>query len=222
MNKLIEKLVADIEKKSSEQSLFIVGVSGLDASGKSQIAEILSKKLKERGKNILSVSGDSFQFSREYKEDLHEKDWATQHMKRTINFEKMVSEFLQPLQSFPNELQLDIVNYDTKEKVKTTISLRYPLIVVIESIYLFSRTLTPYFDYKIFLDISIEEALKRATSRKRDLELYGSAYGIEQKYKTKNFPGYFQFDHQENPKGHADVIIDNNDWQNPAIIKDKL
>jgi uridine kinase len=221
-NQLTEKLVADIEKKSDGRSLFIVGVSGLDASGKSQIADSLSRKLSEKGKNILSMSGDSFQFPREYKEDFQEKDWATQHMRRTINFQKMIDELLQPLQALPDTLQLDIVDYDTKEKVKTAIPLQYPLIVIIESIYLFSRRIMPYLNYKIFLDISIEEALTRATLRKRDLELYGSVQGIERKYKQKNFPGYLEFGLLEDPKSHADVLIDNNDWKNPVIIKDSL
>lgn len=221
-HQLTEKLVADIEKKSDDHSLFIVAISGLDASGKSQIAEVLARKLEDRKKNVLSVSGDSFQFPREYKEDFQEKDWTTQHIRRTINFEKMTTELFQPLQALPNTLQLDIVNYDTKEKVKTAVSLQYPLILIVESIYLFSHKMMPYFDYKIFLDISIAEALKRATLRKRDLELYGSADGIQQKYETKNFPGYLEFDKQENPKSLSDVVIDNNDWQNPVIIKGEL
>jgi uridine kinase len=97
--------------------------------------------------------------------------------------------------------------------------LTYPLIVIIESIYLFQKSIIPYLNYKIFLDISINEALKRAQSRKRDLNLYNGSTGVEKKYSMKNFPGYIQFEKEEDPKQYADVIIDNNNWKNPVVVR---
>lgn len=218
-DQFIEFLVEKINQQSHGRQLFIVGVSGLDASGKSQIAKLLSNHLASKKINILTVSGDSFQYPRGYKENLQEQDWATQHIKRTINFDKLIQEFLKPLQNFPKTLSLNIVDYDTKETIQKNVSLTYPLIVIIESIYLFQKNIVPYLNYKIFLDISINEALKRAQSRQRDLDLYGGIEGIEKKYSTKNFPGYIQFEKQENPKQFADIIVDNNDWKNPVIVK---
>lgn len=217
---LIDTLTSAILQKSVDAQLFIVGISGLDASGKSQTATLLAKQLRDKGKNILSLSGDSFQFPRAYKEDFQEETWAQQHMLRTINFAKMKTELLEPLQTLPASLPIDIIDYDTKEQVRTAIPLEYPLIVILESIYLFSRELAVYFNYKIFLDISVEESLKRAKARPRDLELYGGETGVEKKYTAKNFPGYLEFDRLENPKQYADVVIDNTDWQNPSIRSD--
>lgn len=219
-DQLIDTLTATILQKSADTQLFIVGISGLDASGKSQVTATITNQLKNQGKNVLSLSGDSFQFPRAYKEDFQEETWAQQHMHRTINFAKMKTELLEPLQTLPTSLPLDVVDYDTKEQIRTDVSLQYPLIVVLESIYLFSQELSRYFNYKIFLDISVEESLKRAKTRPRDLELYGGETGVEKKYTTKNFPGYLEFDRLENPKQYADIVVDNTDWQNPVISSD--
>jgi uridine kinase len=211
-------LLEEILRKAELKKLFIVGISGLDASGKSQIAQTLTTELEKKGKSILSISGDSFQYPRGYKEDFQEETWAIQHIRRTINFEKMRNDFLIPLKQEPKSILIDIVNYDSKERVQKKIKLNYPLIVIIESIYLFQKSLIEFFDYTIFLDITPEESLNRVQSRPRDLELYGSLEGIEKKYTTKNYPGYQLFNQQENPKQYANVIIDNNDWEHPTLL----
>ncbi len=216
---LITKLVATIQEKSRGRQLFVVGITGLDASGKSKVAQLLSDYLTSQQISVLAVSGDSFQYPREYKENLQEKDWPTQHIKRTINFDKMIGEFFEPLQDLPKILPLNIIDYDTKEMIEQEISLTYPLVVIVESIYLLQKNIVPYLDYKIFLDISIDEALKRAQARQRDLDLYSGKAGVEKKYSTKNFPGYLQFEKQEHPKQYADMIVDNNDWQQPVIVE---
>lgn len=211
-------LLAEILKKQDQKELFVVGISGLDASGKSQVAQSLTQELIVKGENILSLSGDSFQYPREYKEDFQEETWALQHIRRTINFDKMRKDFLIPLKQQPESISIDVVDYDTKEHVQKRVELHYPLIVIIESIYLFQKSLIEFFDYTIFLNITPEESLKRAQSRPRDLELYGSLEGIEKKYTTKNYPGYELFDQQENPKQYANVVIDNNDWKRPILL----
>lgn len=222
IHQVIDKLSIEIQEKSQGLELFVVGISGLDASGKTQVAKLLSGQLVSNGVNVLTVSGDSFQYPREYKENLQETDWATQHIKRTINFEKMTQEFLVRLQQLPNNLSLDVVDYDTKEVIQKNITLSYPLVVIIESIYLFQKTLIPFIQYKIFLAISIPESLKRAQSRQRDLDLYGGPEGVKKKYSLKNYPGFIQFEKQENPKQYADTIIDNNDWENPVVSSGKF
>jgi uridine kinase len=216
---LIKNLLADINLKSKDKKTFYIGITGLDASGKSQIASVLTKELQQTGKNVLSFSGDSFQFPKEYKNDLQEESWAVQHYKRTINFKLMIDSLLNPLKSFPAKIPLSIIDYDTKENIQKDFELNYPLIIIVESIYLFKKEMIEFFDYKIFLDISIEESLKRTQSRQRDLDLYGDKEGVATKYNTKNFPGYLLYLKQDNPKESAEVIIDNNDWQNPIVTK---
>ncbi len=216
---LVNKLADKISVLSKNKAIFIVGITGLDASGKSKLGGAISDKLLEAGRNVFSISGDSFQFPRDYKENFVEKTWAIQHIKRTIDFKGMVERFLKPILKKPASIKIDGINYDSGEKIESNVPLKYPLIVVIESIYLFQPSILRYIDYKIFLDINVDKALSRAKLRSRDLELYGDAKGIEKKYSKKNFAGYVFFDKTVQPKQYADVIIDNNDWKNPKVEK---
>lgn len=68
---------------------------------------------------------------------------------------------------------------------------------------------------KIFLDISFDEVLKRAA--KRDLSLLGK--DVIEKYNNKYIPIPKLYIEKYNPKILSDIIIDNNDYWNPKIIK---
>jgi uridine kinase len=216
---LVSKLVQKIEILSKNESIFIVGITGLDASGKSNLSKAISSALINLNKNVLTISGDFFQFPREYKENFSEKTWALQHIKRTINFKEMVEKFLKPISGKPNNIKIDGVDYDFGQRIQKDIPLHYPLIIVLESIYLFQPSIVKYLNYKVFIDITEEEALSRAKKRTRDLELYGDEMGIEKKYVNKNFAGYSFFDKTVKPKQYSDIIIDNNEWEKPKVIK---
>lgn len=216
---LVELLTKEVSERQGRKKLFIVGISGLDASGKSTIAQKLTEKLNDRKVNVLFVSGDYFQFGREYKEDIQEDSLALQHIHRTINFNAMKDDLLSTLESHPQSLSLQIVDYDVGTQRKKTFSLSYPLVVVVESIYLFQPDLLPYFDMNVFLETSFETALSRAYSRPRDIRLYKNASGIREKYTSKNFAGYSLFEKEHQPKSHADIVIDTNDWDNLQIIR---
>lgn len=218
---LVEELVNIIDNKSKGHKLFIVGISGLDASGKSTISRLVDEKLREQSCNSIFISGDSFQFPKEYKNDLVEDSWALQHIKRTVNFDSMINDFLKPLQTYPETLNLKMIDYDTGENVDKEIELKYPLVVVLESIYLFQPDLLDYIDYKVYLDISTKVALERAKERPRDLFLYKDEKGIEEKYSKKNFAGNALFMEKYNPIKIADIVIDNNEWRSPSLIREK-
>ena len=215
---LVDTLIQSVLEQATHKKLFIVGITGLDASGKSKLAEQMAKKLKSAGRHVFTISGDSFQYPREYKEKLVEQSWALQHIKRTINFQSMIDDLFKPLQLYPRSLDLNIINYDLGTSARQTFQLSYPLIVMVESIYLFQKSTLPYLDFKIFLEVSMGTALLRAQTRPRDLKLYGSVEGIKKKYMTKNFAGYQLFEKQFHPKEFADIIIKNDNWQYPVVL----
>lgn len=63
---LVNKLADKISVLSKNKAIFIVGITELDASGKSKLGGAISDKLLEAGRNVFSISGDSFQFPRDY------------------------------------------------------------------------------------------------------------------------------------------------------------
>jgi uridine kinase len=84
-------------------------------------------------------------------------------------------------------------------------------IAVLEGVFLFREELSPFTDYKIFLEISFEECLRRAQARD-SREIYS-------KYAEKYIPAQKKYLAAFPPEKNADMIIDNSDWQNPRITR---
>lgn len=215
---MVQEILHTILKLSEWKEVFVVGLSGLDASGKSQLGKALYKELQKLWKNSYYISGDAFHFDMDYSNTLVETDWAHQHMNHSINLKKIRNNFLIPLRNKEENISVETKCFDSWE-TSAHISVIYSCIYIIESIYLFREDIIEFLDYKIFLDITESTCLKRCYNRARDHELYGDNEWIRQKYEIKNFPGYRLFLQLQNPKARADILIDNNDYLNPKILK---
>lgn len=202
--------------------VFTVGISGLDTSGKSQLSSALASRLQEKGRKTWVVSGDSFHYPQTYKETLAEPTWGMQHAKRILNFEALIQTVLHPLRQQPDRLTLSLLDYDTGEVVPQVWTFVEAAVVVVESVYLFQPALCPYLDYKIFLQVSEETALKRAQARPRDAAFYGGEAGVAAHYTAQNFPGYRWFDETYQPLQYAHLVLDNTDWQQPILVKQTI
>ncbi|KRO23670.1 nucleoside/nucleotide kinase family protein [Pediococcus argentinicus] len=88
-------------------------------------------------------------------------------------------------------------------------------IVLVEGMLLFKNELNQYFDYKVFLDVSGTEILKRG--KQRDVPKFG--LGILQKYRERYIPVYHRYLEIDKPITSAHMVIDNNNIEDPIILK---
>ena len=70
-----------------------------------------------------------------------------------------------------------------------------------------------YLDFKIFLVVNNSTALERAKSRDKYIE------NVENRYLSKYFAGQKIYFDEVDPFTVADIIINNDDFNNPKIIK---
>jgi len=76
--------------------------------------------------------------------------------------------------------------------------------------------LNALWDYRIFVHVDFEVALRRAMLR--DQTLFGSPEAVQARYLQRYFPGqrlYFQAVH---PQKRADVVIENSDPAHPELL----
>jgi uridine kinase len=105
---------------------------------------------------------------------------------------------------------LTVLDWKTdKYEIEKEFSFHQDTIVIFEGVFLFRKDLSPYIDYKIFIEIPFEESLRRAKTRdiKEVFEKYNEKYLPAQKRYLEEYP----------PSETADMIIGNSDWENPKI-----
>jgi len=86
-------------------------------------------------------------------------------------------------------------------------------VIIVEGVLLFRPPLDGLFDYKVFLDVTFEEVLRRA--RERDVTRYGEA--IMQRYVNRYIPAQKIYLSKYKPEEASDLVVDNNDIYKPTI-----
>jgi uridine kinase len=89
-------------------------------------------------------------------------------------------------------------------------------ILLVDGVFLLRPRLQEAWDFTIFVSVSFEETLRRATTR--DLELFGTADEVERRYRIRYIPGQKLYFARARPDGTADAIVLNEDVAAPVLF----
>jgi uridine kinase len=76
--------------------------------------------------------------------------------------------------------------------------------------------LDPYWDMRIYVDVSFGEVLRRGIAR--DQEWMGSAAEAAHRYRTKYIPGERRYVDEVRPRDRAQVVVGNEDVTTPSLV----
>ena len=213
---LIEQIVNHILTIKKE-GVIKVGIDGIDASGKTIIADELAEELKLRNKNVIRASIDGFHNSRKIR--YTQGTLSPQgYFYDSFNYSALKELLLDPLSDI-KDLSYKTKLYDfiaDKQVAAETIKAEKDSILIFEGVFLFRKEIGSYWDLKIFIKIKFEKSLERALAR--DLYLFNDINIIKEKYSVRYIPGQMIYYEKENPELKTDIIIDNNDFNSPEMI----
>lgn len=206
---IFENVLEKIRAWKKKGRPFVVGITGIDCSGKTHFADSLNDYLITRGFQTQLISIDDFHNPSAYRySGVNE---AVNYFNRSFNINVIIEKLLIPIRenktysvSLPT-LNLETDEYDTEKEWK----FNQDTIVIFEGVFLFRKELSPYIDYKIFLEITFEECKRRAKIRDKDANLT--------KYDVKYIPAQRRYLNEYPPSETADVVTDNSDWAQPFI-----
>jgi len=213
-NSIIESIVDLIlhktENTSSPLSVVVTGDSG---SGKSYYSELIQNELKKRDIKFTYINADDFLIPRVDRELMKRKYYESGEFKGKSYYEILENMF----------------NLDKFEKVINNLKARksstyFPYLRSTGSISATSKTVEPEdliiydssmlpdsFDLQIMIEVSRENILARKVTRDRDIRTPEEVIEMHNKVQ-----GYYW--ERKKPQ-HPDVIIDNNDVENPKLVK---
>ncbi|WP_346962155.1 HAD hydrolase-like protein [Clostridium sp.] len=211
INGIYKEIAGDILNRKQKNKPLIVGINGVDTSGKSTFTKELARYLFKIGFKSHTISIDDFHNPSKIRNK--EKNPVTSYLNNAFDITKIENEIMKSLVTDKNlDKELLLLNLETDE---FTNNKRYVIdedtIVLFEGVLLYREPLNQYFDFRIFIDISLKRAAKR------DLSLLGK--DVIEKYNNKYIPIQKLYIEKYNPKNLSDIIIDNNDYWNPKILK---
>lgn len=213
---MIDKLADLIIRSRPPEGPMVVGVTGIDASGKSAMTAMLAGELIRSELPVQIIQIDDFHRPRAERQygDLPEPD---KYYENTFDFARLKTEILTPIRD-EGSLDVSITCLDLVAdtwSVDRHFVVKEESIVLIDGLFLFRPEMSHFLDLIVFLDVTESTVLERANSR--DVPVHG--LGIITKYETKYLPAQRKYLEDFPPETNADVIIDNNDWSNPIVIK---
>lgn len=189
----------------------VVGINGVDTSGKTVFAQGLERFLRSQGVLVQTVHLDDFHNPRE----IRGRDRSPEgYLKYAFDFGAL-ADLLSCGKNSPKTMTRTLLDLDqdtyTKEK---TFCFTRDTVILVEGVMLFRPPLCHLLDYKVFLQIPFEEVLKRAAQR--DVPKYGEAF-LEQ-YRQRYIPAQKLYLNEFLPVQQAQLVVDNTDFSHPVIM----
>jgi uridine kinase len=199
----ISGIIAE-RRVASAQRAILVGISGIDASGKGFITEKIAQRLQEAGWRVATINADDWLNLPEV--CMSRRRPGEHFYEHAMRFDKMFDQLIVPLKenravSFVTDCA------DAKgNRRKHRYEFRKIDIVLLEGIFLFKPAYRRHFDLTAWVDCSFATGLKRAIARCQ--EGLPPAETIRA-FTTIYFPAQRIHFARDNPQDAADFIIRN-------------
>lgn len=203
-------------KKINISQKKVIGINGVDTSGKSTFTNHFAKFLISTGRKTEVLHIDDFH--NPLKVRLTGNNEIVAYYNNAFNYDQVISEILEPLQQNGSvNKSVVCLNLDTDQYENEILyEIDNETILLVEGVLLFRTPLVEYFDSKIYIHISFEEVLKRA--KVRDVPKYGETF--LEKYINKYIPIQKKYIEEHQPLKNSDIIINNQDYSFPFICEE--
>jgi uridine kinase len=193
-----------------------VGIDGVDAAGKTTLAEELATLLRAADRPVIRVSIDGFHHPKHIR--YQQGRFSPQgYYADTTDYDALLKYVLRPLGPGGN-LQYKTAVFDFVEDaaIEMPFHMAEPdSILLLDGVFLLRPALFPHWDLTIFVDIDEETSVQRAT--KRDGYYLGNEAEIVDMYRRRYVPGQRLYFAEASPKEKADIIVQNECVENPEI-----
>ncbi len=213
----IDEIVRKIlERRANipERRSLLVGVSGIDGSGKGYLAVQLQAHLALRGviPAILNVDGWLNLPQKRFDQSAP----AENFYENALRLDQFFSQLVVPLRDRRSiHLVADFVEETASDYRKHSYDYEDVSVALVEGIFLFKPQYRKYFDLAIWVDCSFPTALARAINRAQ--EGLSPANTIAA-YDTIYFPAQRIHLDKDNPRENADLILENDIYAKKSVL----
>lgn len=193
-----------------------VAIDGIDAAGKTELADELTAPLAARGIPVIRASLDGFHRPRteryrrgEYSPEGYFED-AFDHA--TLRQALLLPlgpggdrRYLQAVYDYRRDAPLDAPAHEAPEDA----------VLLVDGVFLLRPELDPHWDLRLFVDVTFDVALQRALAR--DAALFGSPAAVRERYLRRYLPAQRRYLQECRPRERADIVIRNDDPKTPRL-----
>jgi uridine kinase len=193
-----------------------VAIDGVDAAGKTVLADELAAAVRRLGRPVIRASIDGFHNPREIRRRRGSLS-PEGYFEDSFNYSALIEDLLTPLgPGGSGSFRRAVFDFRTEGPVTAAAEDASPdSILLFDGVFLLRDELRVHFDFSIFVRAAFDVTIKRA--EQRDLHLFGNIEEVRQRYRQRYIPGQELYLRTAQPERRASVVIDNNDPLRPTI-----
>jgi uridine kinase len=208
--------LADLIAAVRRRHVVRVAIDGVDAAGKTMLADELRPLLEARGRRVLRATIDGFHRPRA--ERFRRGPTSPEgYYRDSFDYDALRRELLQPLGPGGNgryrsrvfDLHADEPVFDDPAVAPED------GVLLVDGVFLLRPELNDLWDFRVVVEVEIDEGLRRALVR--DEDLFGSPDEALRRYRNRYVPGQRLYLGEVDPVSLADVVIENTDLSSPAL-----
>ncbi len=213
-HELLDRLAETIESVTTSHPVR-VAIDGRPAAGKSTLADELAVVLRARGRSVIRATIEGFLLPRakRYRRGADSPEGCYHD---SFDFDALHRVLLAPLgPDGDRRFQYAVYDRDTDAALSPPVTTATPdALLLFDGVFLLRPELIDRWDLRIFVDTTFETTLDRA--RVRDRASLGSAVRVEQRFRNRYLPSQQHYFDTVRPTDHADVIVHNEQPEQPA------
>jgi uridine kinase len=216
---LIESLISGIISAKKALEPLLVGVDGVDAAGKTVLADELGEAGRKAGLSVLRASIDGFHNPRELRYRLG-ADSPEGYYRDSFDYDALRSSLLCPLRAgHAGRVVPRAYDFRLGKSVEPSpIEFDERTILIFEGVFLQCAELSSYWDYIIYVHAGFETTLGRAGVR--DRALLGADEEVRRKYLGRYIPGQQLYIREREPIRKAHDVVVNDAPDDPELALD--
>jgi uridine kinase len=217
---VLEWLAKEIHRRKRPHRPLKVGIDGRCAAGKSTLADLLAPLVRAQGFDVLRPSVDGFHHPREYRYRKGEYS-AAGYYEDAFDYAAVVASLLEPLSGVDFPVTCRHASHDVRTDVPIDASIvaSADAVLLFDGVFLFRPELNAYWDLRVLVHVDAATSVSRAIER--DMSGIGDADAdlARRKYEFRYEPAWLMYCALDAPEAKADVIIDNQDFDRPRVLK---
>lgn len=196
-----------------------VAIDGIDAAGKTTLADELAELLEQAGVPVLRASIDGFHNPASIRHLRSTEQPGLSYYEDSFDYRSLRRLLLDPLGPERDHLvRTRVFDFRTDQPVhESPIPVREGVVLLFDGVFLLRPEMEGCWDLSVFVHVDASTSLRRALSR--DGDLFGTSGAIEHRYRHRYLPGQDLYLAQTKADQRADVLIDNSDFTAPRLLR---
>jgi uridine kinase len=196
-----------------------VAIDGVDAAGKTTLANELIQPIERRGRRVIRASVDSFHRPRA--ERLRQgSESPAGYYADSFDHAALRRVLLVPLgPRGSRRYRRAVFDYRADAPVDAPTEEAAPdSILLLDGVFLLRPELDDCWDFRVFVDVDFAETLRRACERGSERVGTAAADAVRHRYQVRYIPGQQIYLASVRPRERADVVVENGDPAEPRLL----